>query len=117
MEAAALYSLPVFLFPIPPVSLPDGMAYGAFVENHPFVAAVMAGVYRMIDRAVTDTLVVHHLYYFGNGTYIFLCFSVQFHICDVTGLWLLMFLIYGKECMSQIQNKVCDTIPYELVRN
>lgn len=44
----------------------------------------MAGVYRMIDRAVTDTLVVHHLYYFGNGTYIFLCFSVQFHICDVS---------------------------------
>ena len=35
----------------------------------------------------------------------------------LTGLWLLMFLIYGKECMSQIQNKVCDTIPYELVHN
>lgn len=35
----------------------------------------------------------------------------------LTEIWLLLFLIYGKECMSQIQNKVCDTIPYELIHN
>ena len=35
----------------------------------------------------------------------------------LASLWLLLFLIYGKECMSQIPNKVCDTIPYEFVYN
>lgn len=35
----------------------------------------------------------------------------------LAGLWLLLFLTYSKECMSQIPNKVCDTIPYELVHD
>lgn len=32
-------------------------------------------------------------------------------------LWLVLFLTYGEGCMSQISNKICDTIPYELVHN
>ena len=30
----------------------------------------------------------------------------------LTGLWLLLFLNCGQETIAQIQNKVCDTIPY-----
>lgn len=33
------------------------------------------------------------------------------------GLCLLFFLICGQEATAQIKNKVCDTIPYEFIRN
>ena len=67
------------------------MANRAFIKNHPFVTAVVARIHRMIDRAVADSLVVHHFHDFGDGAYIFLCFAVQFYIrdmptaCDDTG--------------------------------
>lgn len=32
-----------------------------------------------------------------------------------TGLWLLLLLICGQKMAAQIQNKVCDTIPYEFI--
>lgn len=32
-----------------------------------------------------------------------------------TGLWLLLFLCCGQNAVSQIRNKVCDTIPYEFI--
>ena len=34
----------------------------------------------------------------------------------LTGLWLLLFLNCGQETIAQIQNKVCDTIPYEFIQ-
>lgn len=34
----------------------------------------------------------------------------------LTGLWLLLFLNCGQEMVAQIQNKVCDTIPYEFIQ-
>ena len=43
----------------------------------------MARIHRMIDRAVADSLVVHHFHDFGDGAYIFLCFAVQFYIRDM----------------------------------
>lgn len=33
----------------------------------------------------------------------------------LTGLWLLFFLCCGQNAVSQIRNKVCDTIPYEFI--
>lgn len=33
----------------------------------------------------------------------------------ITGLWLLLFLSCGQNAVSQIRNKVCDTIPYEFI--
>lgn len=33
----------------------------------------------------------------------------------LTGLWLLLFLCCGQNAVSQIKNKVCDTIPYEFI--
>lgn len=33
----------------------------------------------------------------------------------LTGLWLLLFLCCGQNAVSQIRNKVCDTIPYEFI--
>ena len=33
----------------------------------------------------------------------------------LTGSWLLLFLSCGQMIMAQIQNKVCDTIPYEFI--
>lgn len=33
----------------------------------------------------------------------------------LTGFWLLLFLSCGQMIMAQIQNKVCDTIPYEFI--
>lgn len=37
-------------------------------------------------------------------------------IAILTGLWLLLFLICGQNITAQIKNKVCDTIPYEFIR-
>ena len=59
------------------------LAYRALVEDNPFVSAVVAGIYRVVDGAVAYVLIVHHLYNFGDGAYILLGFSVQFHISDV----------------------------------
>lgn len=33
----------------------------------------------------------------------------------LNGLWLLLFLCCGQNAVSQIRNKVCDTIPYEFI--
>ena len=35
----------------------------------------------------------------------------------LTGLCLLLSLTCGQGAMAQIRNKVCDTIPYELIQN
>lgn len=59
------------------------LAYRTLVEDNPFVSAVVAGIYRVVDGAVAYVLIVHHLYNFGDGAYILLGFSVQFHISDV----------------------------------
>lgn len=37
-------------------------------------------------------------------------------IAILAGLWLLLFLICGQNVAAQIKNKVCDTIPYEFIR-
>lgn len=37
-------------------------------------------------------------------------------ITILTGLWLLLFLTCGQNITAQIKNKVCDTIPYEFIR-
>ena len=34
----------------------------------------------------------------------------------LNGLWLLLFLNCGQATVAQIQNKVCDTIPYEFIQ-
>ena len=44
----------------------------------------MASIYRVVDRAVADPLVVHHFHNLGDGTYILLCFTVQLYICDMS---------------------------------
>ena len=44
----------------------------------------MTSIYRVIDRAVANPLVVHHFHNLGDGTYILLCFTVQFYIRDMS---------------------------------
>ena len=44
----------------------------------------MTSVYRVIDRAVSNSFVVHHFHNLGNGTHILLRFTVQLHIRDVS---------------------------------
>ena len=59
------------------------MAYRTFIVDYPFVAAIVASVYRMVDGTVADAFVMHYFYDLGNGPYILLRFTVQFYICDM----------------------------------
>ena len=59
------------------------VTYRAAVVDDSFVTAVVAGVYRMVDGAVANLFVVHHLDNLGDGLHVLLRFSVQFHIGDV----------------------------------
>ena len=60
------------------------LAHRTFIEDNPFVTTVMTSIYRVIDRAVANPLVVHHFHNLGDGTYILLCFTVQFYIRDMS---------------------------------
>lgn len=62
------------------------VTYRAAVVDDSFVTAVVAGVYRMVDGAVANLFVVHHLDNLGDGLHVLLRFSVQFHIGDVPPL-------------------------------
>lgn len=54
------------------------------VVYHSLVAAVVASIYRVVDRTVSYARVVHYLYNLGYGLYVLLCFAIQFYVSDVS---------------------------------
>ena len=59
------------------------LAYGAFVVDHPLVAAAFAGVYRVVERAVADARIVHGPYDLHHYLHVLLSLAVELHVGDV----------------------------------
>ena len=55
-----------------------------FIVYHSLVSTLFTGVYRMVDRAVPNLLIIHNLYNLKDGGNILLRFAVQLHICDMS---------------------------------
>src|SRR5699024_12855018 len=60
------------------------LANRALVVNDPFVTASLTSINRMIDGTVSNAFVMHYFYNLGYGFYIFLSFSVQFYVSDMS---------------------------------
>lgn len=54
------------------------------VVYHSLVAAVVAGIYRVVDRTVSYAGIVHYLYNLGYGFYVLLSFAIQLYVSDVS---------------------------------
>lgn len=54
------------------------------VVYHSLVAAVVAGIYRVVDRAVSYAGIVHYFYNLGYGLYVLLSFAIQLYVSDVS---------------------------------
>ena len=54
------------------------------VVYNSLVAAVVAGIYRVVDRTVSYAGIVHYLYNLGYGLYVLLSFAIQLYVSDVS---------------------------------
>ena len=61
-----------------------------FIVYYSLRSACSASIHRMIYGAVSDFTVFHCFYYFQYYSQILSCFSVQFHICNVSSARQLM---------------------------
>lgn len=55
-----------------------------FVVYYSLVAAVVACIYRVVDRTISYAGIVHYLYNLGYGLYVLLSFAIQFYVGDVS---------------------------------
>ena len=54
------------------------------VVYYSLVAAVVAGIYRVVDRTISYAGIVHYLYNLGYGFYVLLSFAIQLYVSDVS---------------------------------
>lgn len=60
------------------------VTYRTTAVDDSLVATIVTSIYRVVDRTVSNLLVVHHLYNLRNGLYIFLRFAIQLYVGDVS---------------------------------
>ena len=60
------------------------VAHRTTAVDDSLVATIVTSIYRVIDRTVANLFVVHYLYNFRNGLYVFLRFSIQLYVSDVS---------------------------------